>query len=195
MSYAIHPYAVSVSAIKKCIGSRDARLVKELTRKFADEFAEIDELDEDAIPMERALSRLVMGEKLGESYGYKYGYALKSLCEHLGNMLNNEHRSALGWEWIEEVDSALAELGVDKKIFRVDPHLTTRGAPIPLPRIDDFPAIGYLLEAEMPKVLMEFAKFKDAEIEDEEVRDSISEMRTWLDRCTRTHKDLVCFYH
>jgi hypothetical protein len=166
-----------------------------LTRRFRDEFDEVDELDEDAIPVERALSQLVMGEKFDERFGFKYGYALKFLCEHCGKMLTNEHWSALGWDWIEDVDNALANLGIDERVFRVDPHLSTRGSPIPLPRIDDFPSIGYLLEPEIAKVRIEFELLKDAGIEDEEIRESVGEIRKWLDRCTRSHEDLVCFYH
>lgn len=195
MSYAIHPYAISVAAIKKCVGSYDARLLKKLNRQFRNEFGEIDELDEDAIPVEQALSHLVMGGQLDERSGFKYGYALKFLCEYFGKMLTNECWSSVGWDWIEEIDNALADVGVDGKAFRVDPHLTTRGAPIPLPPIADFPAIGYLLEGEMADVVAELEQLEDADNENDEIRDSIDEARKWFNLCSRTHKDLVCFYH
>ena len=64
-----------------------------------------------------------------------------------------------------------------------------------MPSIEDFPSIGYLLEAEIAKIAIELAQLKDADIEDGEIRESVGEIRKWLDRCTRSHKDLVCFYH
>jgi hypothetical protein len=195
MSYAIHPYAVSLPALKKCVGSRDAQLLATLIRKFSAEFDDIDELDEEAVSVERALTQLVMGEKLDEWSGFKYAYGLKFLCEHIGNLLTNRHWSAVGWEWIEDVDKVLSALGIEEKVFRVGSHLSTRGAPIPLPRIVDFPAIGYLLEAEIAKVATELTRVRDADIDDEEIRESVGEIRKWVDHCTRSHKDLVCFYH
>lgn len=195
MSYAIHPYEVSVAAVKKCIGSRNKRLLKKLNRSFRTFFDELDEIDEDAVPMKKALTQMIMGEKLDENSGFKYGYALKFLCEHVGNMLTNEYWTAMRWEWIEQVDGALAALRIDEKVFRVDPHLTTRGPPIALPEINDFPSIGYLLEAEIAKAAVELGHVSDTDIDDEEISESVGEVRKWLDRCSRSHKDLVCFYH
>jgi len=63
------------------------------------------------------------------------------------------------------------------------------------PRIDDFPSFGNLLEAEIVKASVELARFKDANVEDDEIHESVGEIRQWLDRCARSHKDLVCFYH
>ena len=69
-----------------------------------------------------------------------------------------------------------------------EPLLLCRGS-------TDFPSIRYLLEAEIAKASIELARFKDTDIEDNEIRDSIGELRQWLDRCARSHNDLVCFYH
>ena len=70
-----------------------------------------------------------------------------------------------------------------------------RGAPIELPPIDDFPAIGFLLEAEMAALAGELAKTDRLQAEeDEEVREALDEVRTWFDTCVRSHRDLVCFY-
>ena len=195
MSYAIHPYAVSVDAIKKTLGSNDRRLLKKLIKRFRGDFPGIDELNDEAVTVEKAISDLIMGAQLDESSGFKYGYALKFLCEDLGAMLTNAHWSAMGWDWIEDVDAELNRLGLDADTFRVEPHLTTRGAPISLPQINDFPSIGYLLEAELAKASLAFADIKYDGLMDDEIRDSITEIRKWFDTCPRKHVDLVCFYH
>lgn len=195
MSYSFHPIAVSVAAIKKACGSKDRKLVEKVIEKFGGQFPGIDELDEDAVPMAQAVEELVMGAKRNEDSGFKYGYALKFICECLGKVLSNEHWSGADWDWVETVDRALTDAGIDKKLFRLNPHLTGRGAPITLPRIDDFPAVGYVLEAEMAKILGALTKSTIESIKDEEIAESLASLRDWLEECVRTHKDLVCFYH
>ncbi len=194
MSYAIQPYSVSLAALEKCLGSRKRRLVKKLCREFGNGFAEIDELDEGSVPMERALTHLVMGEGLDENSGSKYGYALELLCGHFGHVLSNRCWSAMRSAWTEAVDEALVEVGVAPEQFSVNAHLVSRGSPIPLPPIDDFPAIGYLGVEEIPSIAGVLAQSVGAGVEDAEIGDSITEIRNWLSRCGRDHTDLVCFY-
>ena len=195
MSYTFHPVAVSVATIKKTCGSKDAKLIEKLVKKFGERFPGIDELDEDAVTMSKAIEDLVMGAKLNEDSGFKYGYALKFLCEHLGKPLPNEFWSDAGWDWVEDVDATLADAGIDKKVFRLDPHLTARSAPVTLPKINDFPAIGYVLAAEIAKILLVLPKSGDDAIEDEEIAQSLGQLREWFEECARTHMDLVSFYH
>jgi len=198
MSYGIHPYAVSVAEIKRAVGSKDAKLLKTLRKEYRRELKDdADDLDADEgeISLDLALEHLINGDELNEHFGYKYGYALKLLCEHFGDLLNNGKWSALGWDWIETVDEALSDAGVDAKVFRMDPHLTTRGAPIKLPDIDDFPSIGYVLESEIAKIIEALRPATPKAIDDEEISDSIEQVRTWLNTAAGSHRDLVCFYH
>lgn len=196
MSYALHPFAVSLTGLKKMLGSRDAKLLVELKRKFARDYAETDAIDDEGeLPsMEQGMEHLVMGKEQDKDAGYKYGYCLKCLCEHSGSMLSNDTWSSMRWSWFEEVDEALKQAKVDPKVFGIQSHLASRGSPIPIPRIDDFPSIGYVLESEIGKVTMELGKLKGKEI-DVEVTESLDEARQWLDHCARSHKDLICFYH
>lgn len=195
MSFTFHPFAVSIAAIKKTCGSKDAMLIEKLVKKFGEQFPGIDELDEDAVSMPKAIEDLVMGAKLNEDSGFKYGYALKFLCEQLGKPLPNELWSGARWDWVEDVDAALTDAGIDKKLFRLDPHLTARGAPVTLPKINDFPAIGYVLDAEFAKILPALPKSGDNSIKDEEIAESLGQLRQWFEECARTHMDLICFYH
>ena len=74
-------------------------------------------------------------------------------------------------DWFEEVDGALEEVGVAEDTFRTWNQLAWRGAPIELPPIDDFPAIGYLRAAEIGAVAGELSKVESLDGEhDDEVR-------------------------
>ena len=196
MSYGIQPYAVLRADLDKALGSKSGRLLKKLKKRFAAELEEIDELDEEITPTADALMHLVMGDELDPDAGFKYGYALKFLCEYLGTFLPNREWSSMRWEWFEEVDGALAEVGVPEKVFRTQDHLALRGAPVELPEIDEFPSIGYLREGEIAEVALALEKVDVLKAEeDEEVVDAIKEIRGWLDTCARSHRDLICFYH
>ncbi|HUG92666.1 MAG TPA: hypothetical protein VML55_17630, partial [Planctomycetaceae bacterium] len=98
--------------------------------------------------MADVLRHLIMGEPYDPRVGFKYGYALEHLCQHFGEMLSNEHwssfRSGASWGWFRKLDRTLKSLAVPEKTFRVRTHLENRGSPIPIPEIEDFPAIGYL---------------------------------------------------
>lgn len=198
MSYAIHPYAVSVAELKKSVGSKDAKLLEKLRKEFRRELKDdADDLDEDEgeISLDQALEHLINGGELNEQFGYKYGYALKLFCEHFGDLLNNDKWAALDWDWIVTVDEALSDADVDAKVFRMGPHLTTRGAPIKLPDIDDFPSIGYVLESEMANIIEALSAATPKAIDDEEISDSIEQVKKWLNESAGSHRDLICFYH
>lgn len=193
MSYNLQPYAVSLATIKKSLASRDAALAAALHAKFERRYTRLDDQDDELRPMRDVVEDLIHGRPYDEDAAFKYGYALQCLCEHFGRGLANEQWSSMRWSWFEQVDAELKKAGVDAKIFGSASHLANRGAPVPLPKIEEFPSIGYLTATEVGGVLTELDKTKKSAI-DAEVRQSLDETRTWLDRCARAHLDLVCFY-
>src|SRR5262249_30618052 len=96
-----------------------------------------------------ALVQLVLGGKLDPSQGYKYGYALCSLCEYLGNVLAHDAWSSIRATGIDTVDAVLHKAGVGPGTFSVHRFLVERGAPVAMPRPEDFPYIGYLKRGEI----------------------------------------------
>ena len=195
MSYAIHPFSVSIESIKKEIPAKHRRLYRSIEVLYKAELEE-DEADLEAneLSLRKAVYEIVYGLKLHRKHAAKYGYAVELLCDRFGKLLTNEHWSAMRWDWIEEVDKALGKVGIPETLFRVEKHLLTRGSPIPIPTPEDFPAIGFLKADEMGKIMMRLNGVVAA-IEDEEVRGSVGEVLKWLDQCARSHEDLVCFYH
>jgi len=193
MTYAVHPFAVSLTALKKTLGSSDRAFLQRVTKKFQDEFQELDELDEDTVPMRQALEHLVTGARPDEDSGFKYGYALKFVCAVLGTALSNQAWSSMDWETFEGIDRALRTIGVKKQTFETQ-TLVTRGSPVPLPKIPDFPSIGFVRESEIAPVALALSTARIREL-DEEIQQSVQQVRDWLDHCARGHLDLVCFYH
>jgi hypothetical protein len=149
-----------------------------------------------------ALVHLIMGGNTDPAKGYKYGYALSHLCEYIGTVPEHEAWCSIRYASVEAVDVALKRAGIGPKTFAVEKHLQYRGAPVAIPAPDDFPAIGYLTRDEARKVLalMDPAKL-DAAIRKaaEDYRDwletAIAELRGWLEACSRTGRDLICFYY
>lgn len=193
MSYGIHPIALSLDKLSAQLGSGKQRLLKKINKRFGHEFEEIDELDEDCVSVSDALTHLVLGEALDENSGFKYGYALKQLCRLLGEELTNVHWSAMRSEWFEEFDCALEDQGVPEDILRSEMHFAGRGSPVPLPPIDDFPAISYLRNEEMAAIAQALSTVGGDP--DDDVGQSIGEVQYWLKHCRHKHQDIIFFYH
>lgn len=203
MSYILTPIAVDLAKVTAAIGSKDRRLLATVTNKSSTDFSQIDEMDdngddddEDYAPtsVEDALRHLIMEEPPNPDVGYKYGYALEAICKHFGEFLPNSEWSAMRWEWAETVDLALHLVGVPASVLRVEKHLMTRGSPILIPRIDDFPAIGFLQLDEIRTAHVAVCGAKLDAIEDGDARTSIEQLRSWLKSCLESRRDLICFY-
>ncbi len=164
-------------------------------REQVDEANLDDEFDPE-LPLEDALRHLVMDEERWDYEGAKYGYALEMLCSFYGEILTNNHWSAIHLEWAETVSDALQEVGVPAESFSIFGHLISRGSPIELPDIDDFPYIGYVTLGEIPAVISTLTDERFATIKTEdadEIRASLEQVREWLETCQRDKTDLVCF--
>jgi hypothetical protein len=197
MSYGIMPFAVSIAQVQEVFGSHDQALANELKHRFATLFEQDEDYDDEdgeALSLEQALGEIIDGQELPPEFGHKYGYAVKILCEHFGRHLPNEAFSSVGSEWIDEIEDVLADSGVSSVDFSLQEHLMYRGSPVPIPRPDDFPAVGYLKLNELAPALraMQGANFTTAEAEH---REALAEVQSWLETCIELKSDLVCFYH
>jgi hypothetical protein len=162
---------------------------------------DLDDLGEDDAPagnsitMKEALGHLIMGEEYNQKAGFMYGFALQFICRHIGTRLPNDHWCSLsGWSWFPEVDRALETLGVPEERLRVQRHLTGHGSPVPIPVIEDFPAIGYLKQDEIKQVAEILDEGKVQSLEFEPMRDGLQELLIWISRCVKLKRDLICFH-
>jgi hypothetical protein len=204
MGYILTPIAVDLGQVCGAIGSKNKELISALVAQFGAGFAQFDrmaagyaednELNQ-VLTMRSALTQMVMGEEYVKELGFIYGYALEFICRHFGEFLPNGEWSAMpsGTRWAEEVDQGLEAAGVPEKALRVIHHLMGRGAPVAIPDIDDFPGIGYLKLMEVKAAQKALLEAQLTSI-DEEVLGSIRELQGWLETCSSTGRDLVCFY-
>jgi len=204
MGYCVTAFAVGLGKINEAIGSRNKPLLNLLIEEFEEDFDQYDQMaanyveDEDpdsALTMRGALTQMVMGDAYNERLGFMYGYALEFLCRHFGEFLPNRQWSAMpsGCDWADTVDRGLDRAGVPKNILRVSWHLINRGPPIAIPEIDDFPGIGYVKRSEVEAARMSLANARLDAIQNDEVLSSVQELQGWLQKCSDSGVDLLCF--
>jgi hypothetical protein len=188
------PYAVDLAELRSLLGSGDEKVLAGITddRRFGYDFDSVDELGDDtAVAARTALEHMIMGREYDQKSGYVYGYCWKILCEAYGRWLPNGHWSAMRYSWFDTVNDGLRTAGVT---FSPE-DLIYSGAGVPLPSIDDFPAIGHLERGEMPALLTTLGAVDDTSFSDTDVLDSVREIQGWLRHCVTQERDLVCFYH
>jgi hypothetical protein len=88
-----------------------------------------------------AMEHLVYGTVPADAPGYVYGYALAAIAGHLGRRLHGNNFSGIRYRWLDRMDQVLVGLGAPDR-FRVT-GLIEGGVPVSVPRIDDFPALGW----------------------------------------------------
>jgi hypothetical protein len=203
MGYILTPIAVDLKQVTGVIGSKNKRLLSTLIKEFGGEFEQIDEMAADfvdemdeedgATTVRDALTQMVMGQEYNEELGFVYGYALEFVCRHFGEYLPNGNWSAMRSEWAHKADKALEKAGVGAEALRLS-RLMNRGAPVPLPLIEDFPGIGYMTRKEIDAALLAFGADQLVAVKDAAVREALAEVRGWLQTCAASKRDLICFY-
>jgi hypothetical protein len=204
MGYILTPISVDLGQVSGVIGSKNKRLISDLVKMFGGDFDQFDEMaadyadgedDQEPLTMRAAITQMVMGEEYDEELGFMYGYALEFICLHLGEQLPNSGWSAMprGAAYAQKADKALKRAGVAEDVLQVS-QLMNRGAPVPLPLIEDFPGIGYMRAKEIEAALKEFGEDKLTAVTDEELQGSLAEVRGWLVTCAGSGRDLICFY-
>jgi hypothetical protein len=207
MGYCVTAIAVDLDEVRAVLGSKKKALLARLRTDFAGTLDQIDEMiadhvendtDEDGNPPEslttaEVLRHLVMGEPYRDDFGFAYAYCFESLCLHYGEFLDNRHWSAMHSEWFDTVEKGLKQAGVGKEDFSLT-MLFFRGPPVELPEISDFPAVGYLTKPEVAKARAVLAKADLTKVKRSDVVESIEQIRSWLDTCANSDRDLVCTY-
>jgi hypothetical protein len=200
VSYQLSPIAIDLDALRAAIGSRDAALMGKIRGRFYADSKRIDRLlkevldpDEEPLASGDVLRHLIMGEPYREDAGFAYGYCLELVCRQVGKALPNSAWSAMRSGWFDTIAAALRDGGVNSSALSIR-NLAFRGSPVALPPIDEFPGIGYLTKAEIGTARAALAAADLSRSGDEEVAASIRQVAEWLNTCTDSNRDLVCFY-
>jgi len=178
MSYAIHPYGISLTDLRRVACDLEACMVA--YSKMLDMAARHDlwivEQDDPRLPTMRGALDLLARGRGGP--GFCLAYALQLLCAAHGRFLHNAGVSGTRIRWLETVDAALEAQG---KRFRL---MNLNTPPVPLPFIDDYPMVGFARRQD----LAELAALPIAE--DPEIESTFETLRAWAAAGT----DLVTFY-
>ena len=191
MGYGVHAYAVDLAKVRSVVGSGDAKLVKQIAKKSADELEQIDDIDDAEPSAKECLAQLVDGETEDGDVNFKYGYALELVCRHFGEWLPNRSWSAMRFDWFDTVDKAIGKLGKRSLSARV----FYSGVPVEIPRPEDFPMIGHLEKDEIVELAaaLRAAKAKKKKLAPDVV-ESLDELLGWLDAGAK-RGGLVTFYY
>jgi hypothetical protein len=188
MSTSVNVYSVPVDQLRALPGSKDKRLL-DLLRENPETFEllqhDFDDEEEEKPPSgAEAVRQILQGEPLDENFGFVYGYAYESLCGVVGVGVEPTWTGiARFYKWFEEIDQALALLGVPVKIV----DLCYRGCLITIPDPDDFPGMGWWTADELAKAAEVFRSL-DVQKLDAKTRRKVQPMlpvieqiRQWID--------------
>jgi hypothetical protein len=144
MSYSLVPYVLDLEALGRAVGGADEALIAAIIQRDPEDFAE-GEPDAAGVSLGEALRALVMGGPFVSGAEHQYGYALERLCEHLGERLDRGDVWAdIRWDVIE--GTGMEEI------------LDDAGPPVPLPKINSYPAVGHLTVAQVAEMAASLAQ-------------------------------------
>jgi len=195
MSYLLHAYALD-DAILAVIGSGDRQVLARVTRKAEQEHESfVDEdtaAEHDGAPSNADVMRhLIMGEPYDARFGWAYGYGFSVVCETFVEWLDEDDLWLSATQLVEQVDPLLAAAGIPTDVLTLQ-RLVFGGPPVPLPPVEDFPAIGHLTPPEVVAAHAALAAFDLQDVDDPDVRDSLGQVRSWLATCAEHRQTLVC---
>lgn len=176
MNGALAAYSVDLRILRRAVGSKDEVLHEALRTHRRN-------------PERRALWSLIEGERPNVAGNY-CGYALEKLCRTLGRRLPTSLLSPAPLELINSVDEEIRRLGSSLPLSGI----ISRGAPIRLPAIEDFPMIGYL---EANEVTAERGKAKARPIvsPNRDWDSVIIEVEDWLEIAAARKTGIVGFFY
>lgn len=151
---------------------------------------------------EQCLESLMLGGTKYESIGFVYGYMFEWLCQDLGDRCSvpglESMRSGSGW--LDSLDKGLQRHGVDAPAFSLEAMLSSRGAPIDMPKFEDFPSIGYVTYQEAVRAApmldaVDTEAFAAATESPEYAKQSLESCRRMVRTAVERKCGLVGFYY
>lgn len=192
MSYCLYIYAIQLDKLKKYCGSQDASILQTCETRLAGLMGHHnhDPIASGAPSLRMALKQLIYGEVLDQAYGFQYAYALKLLCELYGESLDNQGWSGIRIHYLDLMGKILEKYQLEKHLRA----LLYRGAPIKIPFIDEFPAMGYLYLQETIEIdsKLESSDFSEYE---KDIAKSLDDFHSWAIIAKERHCELISFYH
>jgi len=175
MSYSFVPYMIDLGKLRAAIASKNVKLIASIRKEDPKRF----DSEQYDLTLGQALTQLVMGERLGDKATHQYGYALEKLARHLGKPLPLDLWCGVRWEAME--GSGVAPI-------------MESGPPVKLPKIPDFPSIGFLERDKIAQMVKKMGA-EGLTNEDEELEELLKEFEGWLREAEKAKQDLLFFYY
>jgi hypothetical protein len=199
MGYGAMAWAVDLDRLRAEIGGGNPEAAQRHGAGFAARHAgmqsDIDDMTgaPGSVTLADVARHMIMGEPCDERIGFAYGYFLEYLCDVRGTFLDNSHWMPVPVDFGSRLDDVLAEAGVLADGFRVT-DLLFGGAPVKLPRIDDFPGIGYREFGALDEPAAGLARLGALDLPDEYMNPAY-EVFQWLSHAQSTRRSVVAFFH
>lgn len=200
MSFDVLAVAVDLERVNAAIGSNDLQLVAQIAEEFADDLAQTEDLQEELLDegqgpylAAEALRDLIAGGPYRPDAGLSYYFCFEILCRHFGDTLDNDLWTDFKPKWLVAVQDGLVQAGVPEDSLTVA-RLMFCGPTVDVPYPEDYPNLGYFTKDEVATAYAALAKADLARVEDGEVRAAIEQLRSWLEECAESGRDLVCAY-
>jgi hypothetical protein len=180
-------YSVDIDGLRALCGSGDNQRRRVICGRFRGDIERFN--DEFGLSGERggenlftAIQHLVMGEEKTLP-GYLYGYGFKYIVQFSGRFLDNSPFYPCPSAYLlDEVDPAIAATGARISMS----GLIFDGPPVPFPRADDFPAIGYWTAADVAGAVEPLASG---------TTDEVRMLARWTAEASSSGRGIVGFYH
>jgi hypothetical protein len=199
VGYGAMAYTVDLDRLRAEIGSGDRDSAERYSATFTEHNQYLQDMIDDTIGDEGSVTvadvarHMILGEPCDERIGFAYGYFLKHLCETHGTFEDNYGWMPVPVDFPQRLDDYLAGQGLLAEGFTVT-DLVFGGSPVPLPRIDDFPGIGYREFGTLtePAEKLSWAGRIDMP---EEFSQAVYETFQWLARADSNKRSVVVFFH
>jgi len=200
MSVSLSVWEIDLNFLSRMHGAiRDPRaneirvgLVRALDQRDLDDFF-LDEIASGRCPhAAEALDDIMKGAIPSVGFGPMYAYVCETIVEYWGDALPGNSFAPSGTRLPDEVDAALAAMGVAS--FRVS-ALTSGTLPIAIPPCDDFPGFGHMTNRQCRDAWGELQRVRYGG-NDPTVSAAIEDIRGWLRTVTRRKSTgLIGFFH
>lgn len=196
-------YAINIDELASIYGSGNEKLISWVRQrchkrivKYSREFSVL--IEHGAPSLLEALEEIVTGKTLNPKYGAIYAYAIEVYCEAFQqDFLNNAPFYPCSYQWLQEVDFALEELGIVKGFRLV--NLIDGSLPLPISSSQDLPAFGHIT-TNVAYQAFEEIKNQDYIGADNTIAEAIGTIKQWLNYVGKRFESsspvgLLGFYH
>jgi hypothetical protein len=186
-------FAIDLDQVRNTVGSKNRSLLPALKNRFSAWFENVNEQLADSDrgpPLEEVLELLIAGKPIDPRWSFQFAVAVEVLYRHFGMELPAPQFESMRIGWASQVDAAIQQAGVPQERFGLIAHLFERGPVIPFEV--EF-CMGYLSLSEVRAALDTFARADYTSMEPD-VREAVTEVRSWLETCNSLNRDLASFY-